>query len=64
MAFDLCDFLLIKVYSFMDESDKSAWSFYEAMNVVRDVRLHDGIELNPHEVYEIIREMIEQDEEE
>ena len=63
MAFYLCDFLLNKVYSYMDESDKSAWSFDEAQKVVQDVRLHDGIELNPHEVYEIIREMIEQDEE-
>lgn len=64
MAFDTADFLGNKVYAYMDESDKAAWSFYEALRVVHDVRLRDGISLNPHETYEIIADMIAQDEEE
>ena len=64
MVFDTADFLVNKVYAYMDESDKAAWSFYEALRVVHDVRMRDGIRLNPHETYEIIADMIAQDEEE
>ena len=58
MAFDMIDFLGNKVYAWMDESDKAAWSFDEALKVVHDVQKRDGINLNVHEVYEIIAEMI------
>ena len=64
MAFDMMDFLANKVYAYMDDYDKASWSAYEALKVVHDVQKHDGIKLNVHEVYEIIAEMIAQDEEE
>ena len=58
--FDLCAFLLGKVYGYMDAEDIEHWCVGDARDVVHDLTLF-GIEADADEVYEIIAEFIAQD---
>ena len=58
---------ICKIYGYMDEGDKNAWSLKNAEDVVSDEIKICGMNnkecflKNPTVVYEVIREFIEQD---
>ena len=57
--FDLAAFLLDKLYDNMDWDD--GWTLSDAFALAEDIRRYDGIDCDPQEIYEIMREFREQD---
>ena len=57
--FDLPAFLLDKLYDIMDWG--SGWTLADAVALAEDIRRYDGLDCDPQEVYEIMREFREQD---
>lgn len=62
--FDLCGYLMECVYAYMEKEEKQHWCLADAKDVAHDIKLHDGVEADPQEIYETIAEFIEQDAEE
>lgn len=58
-SFDLPAFLLDKLYDNMDWDD--GWTLSDAFALAEDIRRYDGIDCDPQEIYEIMRELREQD---
>ena len=58
-TFDLPAFLLSKLYDNMDLDD--GWTLADAIALAEDIRRYDGIDCDPQEIYEIMREFHEQD---
>lgn len=58
-AFYLPVFLLGKLYDNMDWDN--GWTFSDAIALAEDIRRYDGIDCDPQEIYEIMREFHEQD---
>ena len=58
-AFDLPAFLLDKLYDNMDWDN--GWTLSDAIALAEDIRRYDGIDCDPQEIYEIMREFREQD---
>ena len=59
--FDLLDFLLRKIYDQMSDEDVRDWDHSEAAALAHDLRMYDGIDCDPDELFEIISEFIQQD---
>ena len=59
--FDLLDFLLRKIYDHMSDEDVRDWDHSEAAALAHDLRMYDGIDCDPDELFEIISEFIPQD---
>ena len=57
--FDLPAFLLDKLYDNMDWDD--GWTLSDAFALAKDIRRYDGLDCDPQEIYEIMREFREQD---
>ena len=57
--FDLAAFLLDKLCDNMDWDD--GWTLSDAFALAEDIRRCDGIDCDPQEIYEIMREFHEQD---
>ena len=57
--FDLPAFLLGKLYDNMDWDD--GWTLSDAIALAEDIRRYDGIDCDPQEINEIMREVHEQD---
>ena len=57
--FDLPAFLLGKLYDNMDWDN--GWALSDAIALAEDIRRYDGIDCDPQEIYEIMRESHEQD---
>ena len=57
--FDLPAFLLSKLYDNMDWDN--GWTLADAVVLAEDIRRYDGIDCDPQEIYEIMREFREQD---
>ena len=57
--FDLPAFLLGKLYDNMDW--ENGWTLADAVALAEDIRRYDGIDCDPQELYEIMREFCEQD---
>ena len=57
--FDLAAFLLDKLYDNRDWDDD--WTLSDAFALAEDIRRYDGIDCDPQEIYEIMREFREQD---
>ena len=57
--FDLPAFLLGKLYDNMDWDD--GWTLSDAIALAEDIRRYGGIDCDPQEIYEIMREFHEQD---
>ena len=57
--FDLPAFLLGKLYDNMDWDD--GWTLADAVALAEDIRRYDGIDCDPQEINEIMREVHEQD---
>ena len=57
--FDLPAFLLGKLYNNMDWDD--GWTLSDAIALAEDIHRYDGIDCDPQEIYEIMREFHEQD---
>ena len=57
--FDLPAFLLGKLYDNMDWDN--GWTLSDAFALAEDIRRYDGIDCDPQEIYEIMREFQEQD---
>lgn len=64
VGFDLFDYLMECVYAYMGKEEKQHWCLEDAKDVAHDIKLRDGVEADPQEIYEIIAEFIEQDAEE
>ena len=58
-TFDLPAFLLDKLYDNMDWTN--GWMLSDAIALAEDIRKYDGIDCDPREIYEIMREFHEQD---
>ena len=58
-AFDLPAFLLDKLYDNMDWDN--GWTLADAIALAEDIRRYDGLDCDPQEIYEIMREFHEQD---
>lgn len=58
-SFDLPAFLLDKLYDNMDWDD--GWTLSDAFALAEDIRRYDGIDCDPQEIYEIMREFREQE---
>ena len=58
-TFDLPAFLLGKLYDNMDWDN--GWTLSDAIALAEDIRRYDGIDCDPQEIYEILREFHEQD---
>ena len=58
-TFDLPAFLLSKLYDNMDWDN--GWTLSDAIALAEDIRRYDGIDCDPQEIYEIMREVHEQD---
>ena len=58
-TFDLLAFLLGKLYDNMDWDD--GWTLSDTIALAEDIRRYDGIDCDPQEIYEILREFHEQD---
>ena len=58
-GFDLPAFLLDKLYDNMDWDD--GWTLADAVALAEDIRRYDGIDCDPQEINEIMREVHEQD---
>ena len=58
-GFDLPAFLLDKLYDNMDWDD--GWTLSDAFALAEDIRRYDGLDCDPQEIYEIMREFREQD---
>ena len=58
-TFDLLAFLLGKLYDNMDW--ENSWTLADAVALAEDIRRYDGIDCDPQEIYEILREFHEQD---
>ena len=56
---DLPAFLLGKLYDNMDW--ENGWTLADAVALAEDIRRYDGIDCDPQEIYEIMREFHEQD---
>lgn len=57
--FDLPAFLLGKLYDNMDWDN--GWTLSDAIALAEDISRYDGIDCDPQEIYEIMREFHEQD---
>ena len=57
--FDLPAFLLDKLYDNMDWDD--GWTLSDAIALTENIRRYDGLDCDPQEIYEIMREFHEQD---
>ena len=57
--FDLPAFLLGKLYDNMDW--ENGWTLADAVALAEDIRRYDGIDCDPQEINEIMREVHEQD---
>ena len=57
--FDLPAFLLGKLYDNMDWDN--GWTVADAFALAEDIRRYDGLDCDPQEIYEIMREFQEQD---
>ena len=57
--FDLPAFLLGKLYDNMDLDD--GWTLSDAIALAEDIRRYDGLDCDPQEIFEIMREFHEQD---
>ena len=55
------DCLASEVYARMDDDEKEAWDIEAAQAVAHDLRLSDGLEIDPELIYDFIGELIEQD---
>ena len=58
-TFDLPAFLLGKLNDNMVWDD--GWTLSDAIALAEDIRRYDGIDCDPQEIYEIMREFHEQD---
>ena len=58
-TFGLPAFLLGKLYDNMDWDN--GWTLSDAIALAEDIRRYDGIDCDPQEIYEIMREFHEQD---
>ena len=58
-TFDLPAFLLGTLYDNMDWDN--GWTLSDAIALAEDIRRYDGIDCDPQEIYEIMREFREQD---
>ena len=58
-GFDLPAFLLDKFYDSMDWND--GWTLTDAFALAENIRRYDGIDCDPQEIFEIMREFHEQD---
>lgn len=58
-GFDLPAFLLDKLYDNMDWDD--GWTLADAVALAEDIRRYDGLDCDPQEIFEIMREFREQD---
>ena len=58
-GFDLPAFLLDKLYYNMDWDD--GWTHSDAIALAEDIRRYDGLDCDPQEIFEIMREFHEQD---
>ena len=58
-SFDLPAFLLDKLYESMDWDD--GWTLADAVALAEDIRRYDGLDCDPQEIFEIMREFHEQD---
>ena len=56
---DLPAFLLGKLYDNMDWDN--GWTLSDAIALAEDIRRSDGIDCDPQEIYEIMREFHKQD---
>ena len=52
------DFLASEVYGCMDEDEKETWDIEAAQAVAHDLRLADGLEIDPELIYDFISELI------
>ena len=58
-SFDLPAFLLDKFY---DNTDwDSGWTLADAVALAEDIRRYNGLDCDPQEIYEIMREFREQE---
>ena len=57
--FDLPAFLLSKLYDNM--AWENGWTLADAVALAEDIRRYDGIDCDPQEINEIMREVHEQD---
>ena len=57
-SFDLPAFLLDKLYDNMDWDD--GWTLADAVALAEDIRRYDGLDCDPQEIFEIMREFHEQ----
>ena len=57
--FDLPAFLLSKLYDNMGWDN--GWTLSDAIALAEDIRRYDGIDCDPQEINEIMREVHEQD---
>ena len=58
-SFDLPAFLLDKLYDNMDWDD--GWTLADAVALAEEIRRYDGLDCDPQEIFEIMREFHEQD---
>ena len=58
-GFDLPAFLLDKLYDNMDWDD--GWTLADAVALAEDIHRYDGLDGDPQEIFEIMREFHEQD---
>ena len=58
-GFDLPAFLLDKLYDNMVWDN--GWTLSDAIALAEDIRRYDGLDCDPQEIYEIMREFREQD---
>ena len=58
-TFDLPAFLLSKLYDNMDWDN--GWTLADAFALAEDIRKYDGLDCDPQEIFEIMRELHEQD---
>ena len=58
-GFDLPAFLLDKLYDNTDWDD--GWTLSDAIALAEDIRRYDGLDCDPQEIYEIMREFREQE---
>ena len=52
------DILASEVYGCMDEDEKETWDIEAAQAVAHDLRLADGLEIDPELIYDFISELI------
>ena len=58
-GFDLPAFLLDKLYDNMVWDN--GWTLSDAIALAEDIRRYDGLDCDPQEIYEIMRQVHEQD---